>query len=107
MKAILVIDMPDGCDKCPIAEMRWSVNGENICYRHCPLRPLPQKKNSIIHQGKINKEIPIEFLEKAANQGYNACIDEILSQRIESVENALEITDEEADCCGVQFWHDD
>ena len=107
MKAILVIDVDDvSLYHADVYKNDDKGNGDLIM-NYLPFKPMPQKKNTIIYQCKIDNEIPIEFLEKAANQGYNTCIDEILSQHVESVENALEITDEEADLCGVQFWHDD
>jgi hypothetical protein len=96
MKAIAIVELPDDAfDDEAWGDGKWMIDDlgtirymeddawmyyEDIDVGGIELRPLPQKKNAIIHQGEINKEIPIEFLEKVANQGYNACIDEILGE---------------------------
>ena len=51
-------------------------------YEHCPLRPLPEKKEVYYTQGSYNFDPPIpkSFLEMVAYEGYNACLDEILGE---------------------------
>ena len=82
-KAMLIMDMPSSCDKCPIHST--NVFGDiccrgkdgRICLKEkpnwCPLREVPQKKvewdMDIIHH---------ESLDLGKRIGYNACIDEIL-----------------------------
>ena len=84
-KAILVIDMPESCDKCPLfrgfyTDMTCGANNYTIDYPYpkdfrqdwCPLKPVPEKYDmeaAITHDLDYNGEY--EF-------GYNACIDEIL-----------------------------
>lgn len=82
-KAILVIDMPESCSKCPLfngyyADMSCgglSNRGINYPYPEdfkqdwCPLKPMPQYKASYTCSE--------EFLEWC-QIGYNECIDEIL-----------------------------
>ena len=72
MKAILVIDMPDICYKCPCydheggicqATSNWKADIEN----GCPLKPLPQKKQH-------GEEIDYEY---GYIDGWNACLKEI------------------------------
>ena len=79
MKAILVVDMPKNCDKCPLINgIHCMVTREEIedpwgeIERNCPLKPIPQRK--------------LTDLEKTTDyscgweQGYNACINEILGE---------------------------
>lgn len=92
-KAVLVIDMPERCTKCPLLLTIPQKGGLALCLarptngqeeynpKHekswrpdwCPLRELPEKK----------EELPIEKYEfgslgKAFASGWNACLDEIL-----------------------------
>lgn len=79
-KAILVIDMPDGCNKCEFG-LHQDINinyckvlerynyNDNIKLIRCPLKPMPEKSftgNSDYFQWGDWED------------GYNACIDEIL-----------------------------
>ena len=86
MKAILVIEMPSSCDKCPLfgshySDMTCRGNGRGINYPYpkevrqdwCPLKPMPKKKPT------IGKESENDIL--CMNAGYNACIDEILGDK--------------------------
>ena len=82
MKAILVIDMPESCKDCRLKYFdygddayyggvteRCVIDGSEISisgrYDDCPLRPLPQKKNTDFHPNVVY-----------AN-GWNACLEEI------------------------------
>lgn len=75
-KAMLIMDMPSCCDKCPVHSI--NVFGD-ICCRGkdgriclsekptwCPLRSVPQKKTELT------------MFDIGEAMGYNACIDEIL-----------------------------
>lgn len=86
MKAILVLDMPSSCDKCPLfgshySDMTCRANGRSINYPYpkevrqdwCPLKPIPSKKST------IGKESDNDIL--CMNAGYNACIDEVLGDK--------------------------
>ena len=84
MKAILVIEMPSSCDKCPLfgshySDMTCMGNGRGINYPYpkevrqdwCPLKPMQSKKD------KPTKSESVACF----NSGYNACIDEILGDK--------------------------
>jgi hypothetical protein len=86
VKAILVLEMPSSCDKCPLfgshySDMTCRGNGRGINYPYpkevrqdwCPLKPIPSKKPT------IGKESDNDIL--CMNAGYNACIDEILGDK--------------------------
>ena len=83
-KAILVIDMPESCEKCPLfhgfyTDMTCGANNYSINYPYpkdfkqdwCPLKPIPDKKLPYI----TSSNHLIGF-----GEGYNACIDDILSE---------------------------
>lgn len=76
-KAVLVIDMPNGCDECPLNshteydfDVCWVTQGKG----GCPLRPLPQKKD-------IDKTLAFggyeNIVQESLARGYNACLEEI------------------------------
>ena len=83
-KAVLVVDMPENCEKCrlcanakeeqdPIKRCQYygvgrAVTSENRRPLWCPLKPLPEKDN--------NSYYPDEYADGYAH-GWNACIDEI------------------------------
>ena len=75
-KAILVIDMPNTCAECKF-------NNTEFCKEldECPLNEVPNKKEEKQYSGNgvfgINTAMNTKFAE-----GYNACIDEILSKYI-------------------------
>ena len=89
MKAILVMDMPSGCLQC-----EFSTDDDFTCFcivnstecstvtrpDWCPLKPMPKKKEDKQYRGNgvfgINTAMETRF-----NQGYNACIDEILGDK--------------------------
>lgn len=85
MKAILIMDMPSSCDKCPLfgshySDMTCRANGRGINYPYpkevrqdwCPLKPMPEYRKSVLRQ---------EEFGEGFDMGYNACIDEILGDK--------------------------
>ena len=85
-KAILVMDMPSSCSECQllvgfigkeIAICTGTTSSKKYNYpngcrpSYCPLREVPQKKGLFNQLPKYDTDIHYE-------QGYNACIDEIL-----------------------------
>lgn len=95
-KAILVIDMPDSCDECPLFCGHYSdmccggLHNRTINYPYpkdfkqdwCPLKEVPEKKDERYENGYMSK---LGFastgysIDKVA-VGYNQCIDEILGK---------------------------
>ena len=88
MKAILIINMPDTCEDCQLRSYnqcyglrynrtiieKWDGSDEfKLRNKICPLKPIPQKKNTNIRFSTIYSE----------RIGYNSCIDEILGGRNE------------------------
>lgn len=78
MKAILVIDMPDICYKCPCydheggicqATSNWKTDRED----GCPLKPLPEK---MILEMVLGNEFAVGCV-----RGWNDCIDEITGEK--------------------------
>ena len=68
MKAILVIDMPTDCIKCPLADgYCWNTFPTKGRADGCPLRPLPQKTYA---------EFPDPYKYGFAD-GWNKCLEEI------------------------------
>lgn len=84
-KAILVIDMPSGCEECPLAvEKTYSdmccITGSRIIsygkFPWCPLKSLPEKYD-------MESAITRDFDDHGDYElGYNACIDEILGGQL-------------------------
>lgn len=89
MKAIVIVDMPDSCKKCPLKYFdtgddayfgggteRCVIDGSEISlsgrYDDCPLRPLPKRK-------KHNLGNEDEY-EVGSVDGWNYCLDEILGE---------------------------
>ena len=86
-KAILIIDMPGGCNDCPVAEIykvglerglfcslvKRSALVKNINKRFpdCPLKPLPEKK--VVTANDATAAVAIKY-------GWNNCLDEILRE---------------------------
>ena len=77
-QAILVIDMPESCDKCPLfhgfyTDMTCGANNYGINYPYpkdfrqdwCPLKPAPQEQD-------------VWFEDDDWERGYNNCVREIL-----------------------------
>lgn len=85
-KAILVIDMPESCDKCPLfhgfcTDMTCGENNCGINYPYpndfrqdwCPLKPAPEKYD-------LENVIYTRDWDGEYENGYNACVDEIMSK---------------------------
>jgi hypothetical protein len=83
VKAILVLEMPSSCDKCPLfgshySDMTCRGNGYGIDYPYpenfrqewCPLRPAPEKMQTTN-----------DFWQGCVNIVRNHCIDEILGDK--------------------------
>lgn len=81
-KAILVIDMPDSCDKCPLfhgfyTDMTCGANNYSINYPYpkdfrqdwCPLRPAPEEQLVWYDDARSDWE-----------RGYNNCLREIVGR---------------------------
>lgn len=77
-KAVLVIDMPNGCDECPLNshteydfDVCWVTQGKG----GCPLRPLPSK-------AEVNEDSYgiVRLTEESFAYGYNACLEQILGE---------------------------
>ena len=82
-KAILVMDMPDSCSKCPLFCDHYSdmccgaLNNRTIDYPYpkdvkqdwCPLKALPEPYDI----GSLSRDYNWEF-----EYGYNTCLQEIL-----------------------------
>lgn len=84
MKAVLIVDIPDGINAEDIdvlyrldtmskfrelfypEEERWNIG---------TLKPMPQKKNTEMSLNAMN-----DWLEHSERLGFNACIDEILGE---------------------------
>lgn len=89
MKAILVIDKPTECWDCPLHVDGLDDDCEeikvcNATHREshygtppnwCPLKPMPQKKDTGILEGTILGQV-----EQFVFEGWNRCIDEILGE---------------------------
>lgn len=83
MKAVLVIDMPNECIKCPLFVFgvcqanRHTVSFETITFgkksNYCPLRPLPEK---LVPFGYLDVGNEDGLYEK----GWNACIKAITGE---------------------------
>ena len=74
-KAVLVIDMPNGCDECPLNshteydfDVCWVTQGKG----GCPLRPLPKKKDVPPNYGMM--------VGDPRGEGWNECLEEILNE---------------------------
>ena len=85
MKAILVMDMPSSCSKCDFCEHQdegwlWCSRCKKTARAFdkpdwCPLKPAPQKQPTEM------KTINDDINKLVFNEGYNACIDEILGDK--------------------------
>lgn len=88
-KAILIMDMPDSCDKCPLFGNHYSdlccraLNNRGINYPYpnnfrqewCPLHDMVEKKEREIVEENYNGGYSHGIVH-----GWNACIDEILGE---------------------------
>lgn len=94
-KAILVIDMPESCDKCPFLfrheEERWcwikSRNSFTTKPSWCPLQPILEKidipdfDDNIKAKNENAEEVGIYMYDRGHYRGYNLCIDKITRGR--------------------------
>ena len=89
-KSILVIDTPTHCGECPV---KCRIRGINHIPTWCPLRPLPEKIEDIMHTefqtmdvitDKFIADIRFET-DKLIALGYNACLDEIVGDNDDEV----------------------
>lgn len=76
MKAILVIDLPKNCAECKLESICNEVDWEERP-SSCPLKPMPQKKNTSKIQGFGYSQIMWTNKTIHQNEGWNDCIDEI------------------------------
>ena len=94
MKAVLVVNIPNGYgdihDNKAIVKLRNDKLGTSLKIYNVPLRQLPEKESREMVVG--------DPFGEGCCIGWNACLDEITGDYI---------TQEEADLCGVQLWHDD
>ena len=76
MKAVLVIDMPKDCIKCPLSNSYcWNIFPIKGIADECPLKTLPQKK----HDGLVFKSDGTAFT-KEMEIGWNAYRDAITGE---------------------------
>ena len=92
MKGIIVVDMPESCERCQFSHNR--IGNNHYCYINesignndafsdpistdqyyskpdwCPIKPIPERK-------MCSKSICIETEEYYQRKGFNACLDEI------------------------------
>ena len=79
-KAILVIDMPDGCRECPLCGEEHMTYRDYCCITDqytwtldkpdwCPLKPIPKKI-----------EVSYGSDEQDLEKGYNSCIEQIMDE---------------------------
>ena len=102
-KAILVMDMPESCAKCPLFGDHYSdmschgLNNRGIDYPYpenfrqkwCPLKPMPEKTkvpafdDSIKANNKNAEEVGMYMYDRGIYRGHNLCIDRILGEHAE------------------------
>lgn len=95
-KAILILDMPNSCSECKMVYRKR--NNKREVFRcqilksnlqvdkidnRCPLKPIPQKnKYDVEKYATVDYENNVN-LGHYLNEGRNACIDEILGEKID------------------------
>jgi hypothetical protein len=99
-KAILVIDMPESCDECPLFCGYYSdmyckgIGNRGINYPYpkdfrqdwCPLKPMPEKidvpdwDDSIKAKNENAEEVGMYMYDRGHYRGYNICVDKILGE---------------------------
>lgn len=77
-KGIIVVDMPESCEKCLMLNFHECCKLQLDYYvnfadqkAHCPIKPLPEKKDCQSRHGLLQEQIMV---------GWNMCIDEILGE---------------------------
>ena len=81
MLAVIVVKVHDDLDlsKCK-ANVEIIGDGKCIHRGKRKIRRMPEKRDVVYYQGEIDKSIPVNFLKKVCQQGYNACVGEILGE---------------------------
>lgn len=89
-KSVLVINTPKNCKECDChlwlvcvpadKDIDEYVDASKTKPDWCPLKPLPQKKNTSKLQGFGNSQIVWTDRIIYQNEGRNACIDELLGE---------------------------
>ena len=78
MKAILVIDMPTDCIKCPLANgYCWNTFPTKGKADGCPLKPMPEKDTYEPHYNHEYSKAEIMAYTYGLTVGRNLCIEEI------------------------------
>jgi hypothetical protein len=97
-KAILIIDMPESCSKCPLFGGFYTdmcckgMNNRGINYPYpedfrqdwCPLKPAPEKidvpdfDDTVKAESENAFEVGMYMYDRGHYRGYNLCIDKIL-----------------------------
>lgn len=94
-KAILILDMPESCDVCPLflghySDMTCRAKHKTIDYPYpkdfrqswCPLYEVPQKQNETYPLTRLNNGVVETYGvgKDSVVVGWNKCIDEILKR---------------------------
>lgn len=81
MLAVVVVKVHDDLDlsKCK-ANVEIIGDGKCIHRGHRKIRKLPEQKEVKFYQGEISTEVPVNFMKKICQHGYNICIGEILGE---------------------------
>ena len=81
MLAVVVVKVHDDLDlsKCK-ANVEIIGDGKRIHRNRRKIRRMPEKREVKFYQGEITKDMPVVFLKKVCQQGYNICVDEILGE---------------------------
>lgn len=82
-KSVLIVDTPESCWKCSLRNANECIVAEKTITRReygkrqewCPLQDLPRRKMLLGLDGASNA---VEIRERGRQEGFNACIDEIL-----------------------------
>lgn len=95
MRALLVIDMPEGCGKCRLADFGECRGSKSYIHmpikgrpKECPLRPLPCKKymrqmpSDVLEKDKRKRDFIIHKVDvdNSYAEGWNDCIDAITGE---------------------------
>ena len=84
-KSILVVDTPSSCKSCKFYDEWWCKikdrcpeddMGENGIAIWCPLRPLPEVRDTHCHYGNWE----LDRIINSQSRGWNWCIDEIMGE---------------------------
>lgn len=94
MKAILIVDMPNDCDECPLNSNgycdvlqedallnEWVEDAPYYSLKEkgdCPLKPMPKKMLALV---RIQNGNIINIQETSFANGWNVCLDEITGEQ--------------------------